>query len=444
MAAVAFKVDGLDLTSYLRLQPGEGFDPVNANRFDPAFAGSTAFSDGQVWIRDAANNKEWSVPLLLTAATPDALNTLVEQINRRLSQGAQIEYQPGGATSSTFYELESGRLEPEFEHWVYQNARIRCVLKLWTQPYGSTGTYRPLATQVASGPVAFQVPSMAGDTRANMDLRVDTGSYLTASDVGVLLWSWHPHGAFTFQRAQAAFGATGVAVGASGAVGSQYWGALGGSAMATDFNWGRFTATSTTDYGRHKLYAALRHKVFPATAISVKVTDYVADRTITGSAMLASAFNASQWTLVDLGEYTVPTPVSYQGTTLAEPNVTINLTARVASGASIIATTALQVCALFSVPADLTGLLVGTGFDRRNRTRVQVAPDPRAMLDDNTRSLGAIRGAPLQISPTSRLPPQPSAGGPAMFVAQGKLSDFRGNDANDLSFKAEERWRFLR
>src|SRR5574338_429537 len=57
----------LDLSNALRMQPDEGFDPVNAGHIDPKFGGQTSANDGMPFISDGANNREWTIPVLLKA-----------------------------------------------------------------------------------------------------------------------------------------------------------------------------------------------------------------------------------------------------------------------------------------------------------------------------------------------------------------------------------------
>lgn len=75
--AALLKVGARDFSRYLRTQPDAGLDPADPGRIVPVFGGNPALGDGQIWIADTADNKEWTVPLFLKAR-PAALTNLLD------------------------------------------------------------------------------------------------------------------------------------------------------------------------------------------------------------------------------------------------------------------------------------------------------------------------------------------------------------------------------
>ena len=137
---VQLVVNGRNLSQSVRAQHDEGFDPVDAERIEPQFSGSPAFQEGAEFVNDAEGNREWTVPLILTAADRAALHQLVVDIENDLVSGAQVEFASSSNDPSTFFDLERGKLEVEYQYFLSVHATTRATLKLWTRPHGYTGT----------------------------------------------------------------------------------------------------------------------------------------------------------------------------------------------------------------------------------------------------------------------------------------------------------------
>lgn len=120
------------------------------------------------------HNKEWSVPLLLTdLGGNDGLNAKVREINSHLRQGVTLEYREDGASNSTFFDVETATLEPDYKYQRNRQGTGKFVLKVWTRPLGHTGTNRIVATALGTqGFAQFPVASMglAGDSLAKLSL----------------------------------------------------------------------------------------------------------------------------------------------------------------------------------------------------------------------------------------------------------------------------------
>lgn len=176
MAAV-FKIDGYDLYPYLRVAPGEGFDPIDADKVNPIFADS-GLSEGQPLIAINEDNGEFVVPVHLNpakssgsfASTRQGLNDLIVDLNKRLSVAARVEWQDEGATNSTFYDIQFARFEPEYNFRRAGGRWMSGIIRIWTKPYGHTGTSRLVGTgaTVNNFVTITSVPSIAGDVRAVM------------------------------------------------------------------------------------------------------------------------------------------------------------------------------------------------------------------------------------------------------------------------------------
>lgn len=164
--ALTFKVNGRDLSTYIRAAHGDGLEPASADAFDPQFTGSTAIGEGQSFVGNSLGNVAMSFPLILKAASTDALYQLIRDIRTDLAKGNTVEYRSGGATQSTFFDMESGKLEPQFEFWLDQNARCRAQLTIWRRPYGHTGTSRVIGTAAGTGMLNVLASGLVGDMDA--------------------------------------------------------------------------------------------------------------------------------------------------------------------------------------------------------------------------------------------------------------------------------------
>lgn len=165
------KVNGRDLSPYLRVAHEDGLDPSPAGAIEPQFSGSAAIGDGQSYVADAVSNPEMSFPLVLKADTTVELYQLIRDIRGDLSKGVEVEYRSNQAAYSTFFDLEYGKLDPDFEFWLDQAGRCRAQLTLYRRPHGHTGTTRLLASAVGTGAINLLASGVQGDVDAQAKLR---------------------------------------------------------------------------------------------------------------------------------------------------------------------------------------------------------------------------------------------------------------------------------
>lgn len=168
---LVLKVNGRDLAPYLRVAHEDGLDPAPADAITPQFTGSPAIGEGQSFVGDAINNAQMAFPLMLKAATTDALYQLIRDIRRDLFKGAVVEYRSGGASASTFFDLEGGDLDPDFEFWLDQGGKCRAQLTIYRRPYGHSGTTRLLASTVGTGALNILASGLTGDVDAQAQIR---------------------------------------------------------------------------------------------------------------------------------------------------------------------------------------------------------------------------------------------------------------------------------
>lgn len=166
-------IDGMDITQWLRLSPGEGFDPADPDFITPQFGEATS-EEGDPLLSIHSGNKELVWPVHLSSSVgKDELHTLVRQINRIAQHASVIEWQDDAATKPTFYDAIIGRFEPDFNYRRGQRNWLSGVLRVWTKPYGHTGTYRNLGTAAATVALpAVSAPSVAGDVDALLDCTI--------------------------------------------------------------------------------------------------------------------------------------------------------------------------------------------------------------------------------------------------------------------------------
>lgn len=202
---LTLKIDTFDLSSFVRLQPGDGYDP-GANPVDPVFLDATG-GEGQPLIGFNQPNKPLVWPLHVTptktadADTKDGLHSLVRQINLACRDAKVIEWRDDGATESTFWDVMACKFEPDHSFWKARRLWLSGTLKAWTRPYGHTGTTRILGTAGGTAlSVSVPATSVIGDAAAEVDVRLQVGSALPGDGriVGVsvvpsgYVHSWSP------------------------------------------------------------------------------------------------------------------------------------------------------------------------------------------------------------------------------------------------------------
>lgn len=180
--ASTIKIDGWDIYPYTRVAPGEGFEPLDTLT-DPQFS-NPALGEGQPLINFTTKNREVVIPVHLKpewshgsyASTRDGLNNLLIEMNRTLKSAQRFEWKDEGVATSTFYDVQFARFEPEYN---YRRAGVRVLsgnIHLWTSPYGDTNAERLVASGIGSGPVfALPIASLMGDISPNLNINIKVG-----------------------------------------------------------------------------------------------------------------------------------------------------------------------------------------------------------------------------------------------------------------------------
>src|ERR1044072_337978 len=295
--AQVLKVGDRDFSSFIQNAHDAGLDPANSEYSEPQFSGAPAFSEGQAFVGDAVGNRLQGYPLILKAANTDALYQLVRDINGELKKGEQVEYRSGGASQSTFFDLERGRLEITFEYWLDQAARARCVLHLWTRPYGHTGTARTIASIPigSSAAVQFSATGVIGDVEALGNIEVRVGS-AAATNGRVVMYGVHPHPSFNGIHVPTSGLAQGGATvrGASGAVGSQYTAIPISPTTASGIAYTAYLSPVSAHTGRHRVIGIGR------SGLTGPISLYAEDRfgAVLGPTAQASQTDITRWQVI--------------------------------------------------------------------------------------------------------------------------------------------------
>lgn len=158
MANLILKIGALDLSQYVRVNPGEGLNPGAGDMLDPAFSDSPLF-EGQTLTSLHAKNKEMIFPLYVHPSqapySNSDLNSLVQQINQALrpvidlGQTVYCQYQNAQANFPTFFTIQFARFEPDFNFRVSEKGWLAGKLHVWALPYGHTASERIMGTWTA-------------------------------------------------------------------------------------------------------------------------------------------------------------------------------------------------------------------------------------------------------------------------------------------------------
>lgn len=443
MADFTFKIGSRSYADWIRVAHEEGWDPSSQEHVEPQFAGAPAFVEGARWIHDAVGNKVWLVPLILKAASQDALYQLVRDINNELTQGARLEFQMPGASNPTFFDLERGKLEPEWQYWLTRANRVRCTLRLWTGAQGHSGTARPLASGLGTGMLTQLATGVLGDVVAKARAQIGMGSQPYGADY-VAGWALHPTPSYPYRLTASYIVAVvsgGSMVGASGALASQYRNAgmpIGTFIDAFDVG----LPAATLMEGRHRLLLIWRHKANLAGAVALRLQPN-AQAPGYNATVIASANDGTAWQLSDLGEF----PVQRQASQIQVSGKRVY--ASVASSA-VTASPFLQIAGAILVPLDYgAGIAVDSGsgllLNSNARNELRIDEFQVTVLTAASSIAGDVsdkhRGARPQIPPTG----SPVASGPvSLFTFSGAAKDFRANDAHSAQWHVTERFKFLR
>lgn len=179
MASFILKIGSLDLSAYVRAQDGDGLEPYDGDVVDFQFAVSPLTDGGHVSL-ESAGVAERIYPLFLNERSVASVRTLEQQITRELARAperALLEWRPPGSSQSTFYDVEAGRFEPTYNLRRDEAGWLAGALRIWTGPYGETGTEALVATALGSGPMlTVSAPSLAGDIPALLSAAISTPS----------------------------------------------------------------------------------------------------------------------------------------------------------------------------------------------------------------------------------------------------------------------------
>lgn len=381
--ALVLKVGSFDFSPFLRVAHEDGMDPANPEYSEPQFGGSPAFGEGRRFAGESVDNRQHSYPLILKAKTSDALYQLVREIDAALVRGTEVEYRGGGASASTFFFLEAGRFDPEYQFWLDQSGRTRGTLHLWTQPRGNTGTTRQVVSEPAGSAAVmqFDATGIIGDRPALSNFEMRVGSAV-ASNGRVIAYGVHPHPSFnglhspTPGLAQA--GAT--MRGASGAVGSQFLAIPVSPTTASGIAYTAFLTPPDAHVGRHRVLAIAR------SGLNVPLSIYGQDRfgAAIGATALATQTDVNKWQLLDLGEVQVPSRMPGQEPV---PTQSVSLIVGGASGGQVNASPGFHLNRLVFLPLDAAAAVLGApGLKAKDQVYFQ---DNFTRLTDYSSGLGA-------------------------------------------------------
>ena len=441
------QINQRDLSVFVRVQHEDGLDPADPEYSEPQFSGSPAFSEGAAFVGDAVGNREIVVPLFLSAESEADLHQLIRDINQELTRGAVVEYASSASAEVTHFDLERGRLEVDYKYWISRAARARATLRLWTRPYGHTGTSRLIASVAATSIARVQATQIAGDIDARVSLKITNGAGpgVVVAGYGV---KYPVASGYTPNRGASALtaladGVTASVFGASGRMGSQ---AIGFQITPTTTNRLLGLPLRMQDAGRYRLLVSFAASLANASGVTL-----FAAREDTGAQITQPAISlgSAPWGWQDLGEYTVePSTVDQR----------IGLFCYGASGATAVGTYPVRIDALLSIPVDQSaGILTGdysTDFSAASGNVWHLSG-----VGDRLSKLLGPTGYRLDLSDRTRggpmtLPPIPSgapSGAAEITVFNAVLSDNTtpaggalGNSAFEVAIAVNERFTFLR
>lgn len=395
---VAGTTSKLDLTQYLILQEGEGFDPADGDFLQPVFNDSS-IGAGQGLVNIDTQNKEFQFPLHLKSATKDGLHTLIRTLRLKLSEpGVLVEWRDQGATDVTYHDLEFGRFDPDYKFHRARHNWVRGNLRCWCRPYGHTATERIAGTGAGSGFMRIvSVPSVAGDVGAQLVCDISSASRIR--DLYGL--SVIPSGMVTEWPAASLLEIeTATLVGASGANASQYRAAY---AHTTNTLLVYINLPQTGRVGGQRVLALARTPNLAGAYLSL-------DRSDAATAFLSATYRHRDdpieasptgwhgWQLVDLGVI----PMAHASMRAATQIVA--LTGRLASYAagSLMASPGLHINTIYVVPEDKTAIILDPNSDRLARGRARLDGLLNESYDYNTAGrtyTSGQRGAIPAVSP---------------------------------------------
>lgn len=344
--ATTFTIGATDIWPYTEAGSDAGFDPIDADHFEPQFGGSEALRSGLEWITDTEGLREWTVPLILSAASVDGLSTLERTINAAITPGTTVTWQMDGASNPTYFDLARGRLDVQWQYWMGQSKRLRATLHLWTQPHGRTQSPRTVATLAGTGPQLMALPSVTGTVDALANLEVRVGSSI-ASGGRMIAYGVHPHPSYqplhqpTTGNAQAGASLTG----ASGAVASQFVGIPVSPTTASGVAYTWPLSPPDAYVGRHRVLGIGRSR------LDQPIIAHAQDRwgNPLGATVSFPTSDPLKWAVRDLGEIQIEARVSGQEAVASQA---IRIIAGGGPGASTVASPAFELNQVVLIPLD--------------------------------------------------------------------------------------------
>jgi hypothetical protein len=423
----------LDLTQYMMLQEGDGFDPASGTFLEPEFNDSSTGA-GQGLVNIDVGNKEFTFPLHLKSATKDGLHALVRSLRRKLDEpDVLVEWRDYGATDVTYYDIEFGRWDPGYAFFKAKHNWIKGSLRCWVRPYGHTATERIAGTAAGSGFMQIvSADTISGDVGAEIicditgggDIRHLYGLSVVPSGVAV---QW-PAASVT------QFGSTSVLTGASGAVASQYRAIH--ATFTSQGGVGIFYLPQGRLEGRQRLLAVARtanlHGAYlSALPVGGLEADSIGPLAFLGATHSSGDFGASAWRgwqLVDLG--VLPMPVA----SMRSATQAIVLSGVLASQAlgSMMASPALHISAVYALPDERTTIIVDRGVEKVATSNARLDGTLRESFDPTLlRPLtGYQRGGFQTINP----------GEQAIAFSLGRVA----SDTQAVTLRVRERFTFAR
>lgn len=450
---IYLRINDRDLSVFANVAKDAGMAPMPFAQQEPQFAGSPAFTEGEQFTGDAVGNAERVFPLILSADSTADLHHLIREIESELARGADVEFSPDSADEVTHFDLERGRLEPDYEHWVGRADKLRCVLRLWTRPYGHTGTYRSVGSYLGTGPQFTLATGIFGDVPAEARLRIRHGKVFGGASTIVSMYAIKnpvPSGFTPFIGPSQLSG--GSVVTATSLASGRLYGAY--AAFDPGISAGNASAVIASaiplrpqDAGRYRLLISDRSIIGAACPQKYQVELFAGPSAwVVATGGWATSIVPGFFTIRDLGEYTVASNLPSQYL-----RITWTGSAVVGGGASAIphATAPLRVDGLLMVPVDQgAGLItnaLGSGmlteYDAANKTALIRTPSLVNLVDVG----GALRGDYPRLPPTG----SPMASGPVgifawAFCGVFGIGDTLPMDEVGVSIEVRERFRFLR
>lgn len=438
MAAYILKLGSLDLSDYVRID--EQVMPYDGDAPEPQFVRSPLRDGGRLSAVDL-DLEERAFPLFLSGPDAQVAHDLQVKLTAELLKvpALLLEWHLGGVQQSTFYDVEFGRFEPEFEMRRSQAGWHAGTLRLFTQPYGHFNTTRLIATAQATNNHVIDAPIASGvlakDVPAVMQAVVTSATGPRTSTLAVAAL---PHPSYLAQFAAPSF----VEVMAGATQRTGFSGAANDTALSVPvYNAGATTIPlfvaqlpiASVYGGRNRCIGFFRKQITKEVYVSAK--DHFGNA-IGATQVVPSSM--AQFFALDLGVLSIPDPHP-----AGPPIHKLRIYGGVAASSGFAASPGFHISDVVVLPEDSTVLFndtaVGTGWRFWNVDGIINRPWLSASGAASTISQwewGNQRGAIPQLAP-----------GPGRIaVLAGSVDDGTrvANDAFSVTVSVKERVRFAR